>query len=301
MFIIVLNSSNLIQDGKNNKLVYKFPNSVNLKDKYVAVVSISMYYSWFNITPVLQNNLFTYTWTSGATTTTYQINIPDGLYDIVDINNLIQFTCINNGTYWIDGSGAFLYPFELILNTSRYAVQLNTYLIPIALPTGASLPSNFAGWPSTEQNSVVIFPAKFNLIVGFAANFTSSSNIGNPINNIPTTNYQSKNQASGTISYISTVAPQVQPNNNVLLSLSGISNPYTQPSNIIYSINPNVGIGEQITFTPPNFAWVKFIDGMYNQLVLSFLGTNNDPLTIQDPNMTILLTIRDKDEDFTNK
>ena len=98
MFIIVLNQKNLVPDGLNSELVHKFPNSVVFKDKYIAVSSISMFYSWFNILEVYNNNYFTYTWTTGATTTTYRVNIPDGLYEIADINNFIQFTCIQNGT-----------------------------------------------------------------------------------------------------------------------------------------------------------------------------------------------------------
>ena len=57
MFIIVFNQSNIVNDGQNNKLVYKFPNSVNLKDKYIAVSEISIFYSWFNIASIYQNIL----------------------------------------------------------------------------------------------------------------------------------------------------------------------------------------------------------------------------------------------------
>ena len=49
MFVLVLNASNVEQNGNNNSLVYNFPNSVVLKDKYIAVSQIVMYYSWFNI------------------------------------------------------------------------------------------------------------------------------------------------------------------------------------------------------------------------------------------------------------
>lgn len=298
MFIIVLNTTNLVPNGFNNQLIYRFPNSINLKDKYVAVASISLYYSWFNISSNLNNNVFTYTWTAGTITTTYTITIPPGLYEITDINAYAQFVCIQNGTYWSD-QGLNYYPFELLVNAPRYAVQTNTYLIPIAAPTATTeLPGNFPGWPATAQNSVIIYPSAFNSIVGYIVNFTTSSNIGNPVGNIPTTNYQSKNQGTGTISYLSTTAPNVQPNNSLLFALSGISNPYTQPSSIIYSINPNVAAGEQITVTPPNFAWNAFIDGTYAQLSLSILGNDLQPLQINDPNMTILLVIRDKDENL---
>ena len=302
MYVLVLNETNIVPDGQNNKLIYRFPGSVVLKDKYIAVSNISMFYSWFNITTNSRNNTLTYTWTSGVTTTTYTILIPDGLYEITAINNYCQFTMIQNGTYWIDStSGDYYYPFEILVNSNRYAVQLNTYLIPTSAPVGTTIPANFAGWPSTTQNSVVIFPALFNLIVGYQPNFTSNANISNsyvpPATPDKTQNFVAKNGA-GTISYLSDRSPQVQPNNNVLFSISNINNPYSQPSSIIYSLNPNVGICEQIYETPPNFMWNKLIDGTYNELRLTFLGTDLRPLIINDPNMTILLTIRDKDEAF---
>lgn len=301
MFVIVLNSTNIVNDGYNNKLEYKFPNSVVLKDKYIAVSSISMYYSWFNVAQVYNNNYFTYTWTAGVTTTTFTINIPDGLYQVSDINNLIQFECIKNATYWTIG-GVNYYPFELILNPPRYAVQLNTYYIPNSLPAGATVPSGFLGWPTTRQNSVVTFPAYFYDLIGFSpisgVNFSSAANIGGgTVFPTPSANtYYATIDAANTISYISNTSPNLQPNNNVLFSISNINNPYSQPSSIIYSLAPNVAIGEQIVERPPNFMWNKLIEGTYNTIRLTLLGTNLQPLNIKDPNMTILLTIRDKDE-----
>ena len=56
MYTIVLNQNNIINNGKNSTLVYQFPTTIDLTDKYVAVVSISMFYSWFNITAAAGNN-----------------------------------------------------------------------------------------------------------------------------------------------------------------------------------------------------------------------------------------------------
>jgi len=296
MFVIVMNGTNIVQDGNNNKLIYKFPNSVNFKDKYIAVSSISMYYSWFNITSVYTNNTFTYTW-NGTTNKTYTVTIPDGLWDISSINNYIQYVCLQNGTYWTVSS-TYYYPFELIVNPNRYAIQLNTYQIPTSTPTNGTVPP--AGWPTVSFNSVVTFPSAFNDIVGYPENFASANNVGGGVTfQSPTasTNYASVNSVN-TISYLSSVAPQVQPFSSILFSLSNINNPYTQPSSIIYSLNSNVGVGELISEKPPNFMWNRMIDGTYSELRLTFLGPNNQPITINDPNMTILLTIRDKDESF---
>lgn len=305
MFVLVLNQSNLVQDGQNNKLVYKFPNSVVLTHKYIAVSSVTMYYSWFNITSALGNNIIRYTF--GNVGTVYTITIPDGLYEITDINNYCQFAMISNQTYTFDGNFNY-YPFDLYVNATRYAVQLNTYptlTVANATAAGRTYPNPALAPAAIQINSVVTFPPNFSSIVGYPANFTTVSNPANSY--VPPTpsadnNYVTKSPGTtptdGILSYLSNTAPQVQPNSNLLLNLSNINNPYSQPSGIIYSLTPSVAIGEVINDRPPNFMWNKMIDGTYNQITLSFLGSNLQPLTIRDPQMTILLCIRDKDEAF---
>ena len=294
MKILVLNQSNIVPDGQNNKLIYKFPNSVKFQDNFVAVASVSMYYSWFNITAAYTNNIFSYTWTVGAATTTYTITIPDGIYEITTLNDLLQYTMIANGTYLINASGENVYYAEFLLNPSRYAVQINTFLVPVSLPATFVQPANFVGYPTTTQNPVITTPANFCYIVGFASTFATNANVGNAYTP-PVSAYVSK-LANGTLSYLSTTAPQLQPNGSLLVSMSNIDNKYAQPSSIIYSVVPTVAVGEIITERPSQFMWNKLIDGMYNEIRLVLLGTNLQPITINDPNMTILLTIRDKED-----
>lgn len=313
MFILVLNQSNLVQDGQNNKLVYRFPNSVNLTNKYIAVSQINMYYSWFNITQAFSNNKLSYTWTDGAVLTTFQIIIPDGLYEVAEINSYCQFQMVSNGTYWSDSSFSY-YPFQILVNPTRYSIQLNTFLVPTqaqATAAGYTLGQGRT-WPTTVCNPIVTFPQGFSSIVGYSAGFSSNPNNDNtyipPVPSTKAQNYVSKvsnggdstdpSPPIGTLSYLSDLSPNVQPNNSVLFSISNINNPYAQPSSIIYSVSPSVLVGEVIQDRPPNFMWNKLIDGTYNQIQLNILGTNLQPLIINDPNMTILLTIRDKDEAF---
>lgn len=302
MFILILNSSNIVQDGKNSSLVYNFPNSVVLKDKYIAVSQIIAYYSWFNIQKSYNNNIFYYWWTVGGVSTKYTVEIPDGLYDIKDINAYLQWVMINNGHYLIN-AGENVYYVEFIVNPNRYAIQLNTFLVPTALPTGFTQPANFAGYPTVSENPKVDIPINFSSIVGYipigGVDFSSNPNINNaytPPTPATAATYYATKDGAGTLSYLSNTAPNVQPNSSVYVSISNINNPYSQPSSIIYAITPTVGIGEQVVETPPNFMWNKLIDGTYNQLRVQLLGIDKQPLTIQDPNMTIMLTIRDRDE-----
>lgn len=300
MFIIVLNQSNIIPDGNNNTLVYKFPNSVLLKDKYIAVSSVSMYYSWFNIKSEYNNNTINLNWNG----TLFTIVIPDGLYEIKDINNFLQYFCIQNGLYLIDSVGENVYFFEIEVNPNRYAVQLNTFQVPIALPAGFPAQPQWIGFPANTFNPSLTFPQYFDDIVGYrpinSIYFTSNLNVNNAY--IPPTasvnNYFVSKNNLGTLSYLSNVSPNVQPNSSIYVSLSNINNPYSIPSSIIYSVIPTVAIGEIIVERPPNFAWTKMIEGTYNELRLQLLGLDNRPIKIQDPQMTIMLTIRDINESF---
>ena len=306
MKVIVLNSNNLVQDGNNNKLIYRFPNSVQFKNNHIAVSSVSMYYSWFNISSALNNNKFYYTWYNAAGIITvngnpyFTVTIPDGLYEISQLNSYLQYTMIANGTYLLDTTtGQNVYYAEFILNPTRYAVQINTFQFPIALPTGYALPSNWAtyvgSFPAQTFNPSIIIPASFNNIVGYSANFATDPNINNAYVPPAGSQYISKS-AIGTISYISTQAPNVQPNSSIYISVSNINNNYSQPSSIIYAIVPTVLPGELVVERPPQFMWNRLLDGTYNELRMTFLGTDLQPIKINDPSMTILLTIRDPED-----
>jgi hypothetical protein len=303
MRTLVLNSNNIVQDGQNNKMVYNFPNSVLFKDSYIAVSQLSMYYSWFNISTAFANNTFSYNWTQGATTTTYTVIVPNGLYEISSLNQYLQFTFIANGTYLTTAGGLNVYFAEFVLNPSRYAVQINTYLVPTSFAT-YTIPTNITTGlplapPTQTFNPVITLPANINQIFGFVAGFATDANTNNSFVAPVNSQYVSKNTA-GTISYISTLAPNVQPNSSVLLSCSAVDNPYAQPTSIIYSITPSVAIGAIINEKPPAFMWNRLINGTYNQLRLTILGTNLVPLAINDPAITIILVIKDKsDEGFS--
>ena len=302
MFIIVLNQSNIVANSNNNTMIYKFPNSVKFDNHYISVSSISMYYSWFNITEQYLNNTITYTWYNGVVQTTFTITIPDGLYEIADINSFCQFEMIKNGTYLIDQSGSNVYYFELQVNPNRYAIQLNTFQVPTALPVGYTQPANFFGYPTNTFNPGVSFIPKFSTIVGYPDNFTSNENINGayvPPPPTASTNYATKDTAN-TLSYLSNTSPQLQPNSSAFVSVSNINNPYSTPSSIIYSIAPTVAIGEQIIERPPNFMWTKLISGTYNEIRLQFLGVDNQPLNIRDPQIMVLLTIMDGNEKLNN-
>lgn len=296
MRTIIINSTNLISDGQNNKLVYKFPNSVKFQDHYIALSSLQMYYSWFNITSALVNNTFSYNWIDNTgVPTTYTIVIPDGVYEISTLNALLQFTFIQNNHYLIDSTGDYVYYAQFEINPSRYAVQINTFLFPIALPAGYTAPAGLT-FPPQSFNPIITLPAQINEIFGYVAGFATDQNLNNAY--VPPVSPYVSKLANGTLSYISTTAPNVQPNSSVLLNMSNIDNDYSQPTGIIYTIVPSVAIGAIINEKPPAFIWNKLINGTYNELRMNILGTNLAPIKINDPSMVFVMVIREATENI---
>ena len=329
MRTIVLNSSHLVDDGQNNKLVYNFPSSVFFEETYVAVSSASLYYAWFNIRKAFGNNTISYTWNTDADPvgeTTYPLTIPDGLYEVSALNQFLQYEMIKRGHYVIDATGNNVYFAELVVNPARYAVQVNTYMVDISvigttIGSGGALYKTPPGWDAntsaTKFNPIITIPIQLGTLLGFKGGLKTYGNSGNDPDAdpdyiagtyladgttafTPTANI-SKIQSLGSVSVVSNASPNIQPNSSVLVTCSSVDNPYASPSSVIYTITPNVGAGEIINEKPPAFMWNKLIGGTYNQIRIGLLGNDLSPLQIKDPAMTFILAFAEEREVMSSR
>ena len=276
---IVLKSSNIVDTTKNSTFEYNFPNSINFKDMELGLIQASMYYTWFNISDELGNRTFSYQYVVGTTTNTRTITLDEGLYEISDINKALQFDFINAGLYLVNSDGDNVYYAEFLINTVLNSVDINTYAVPTSLPAGFTQPSNWVGYPTTTYNVNIRMASKFNEIVGYASNFESGLSSG----------------TGTTLTFNSSVAPNVNPNSSVLVECNIIDNPFGNPSGIIYAIVPTVGVGGLINVQPPEYAFNSIKDGVYNNLRVRLLNkTTLTPLTIQDGEITLILGLKKK-------
>lgn len=277
---IIFTRSNIVPNSNNTTLLYKFPNTVSFPNHEVALSSLAMFYAWRNIDLALYgNNILTYTWESAANVqTTYTINIPNGLYEIADINSYCQYVMIANGHYLVNASGQNVYYFNFVVNPNLYAIQLNTYQFPTALPVGFTNPAAVV-FPVQTFKPQVATPTAFNDIIGFASTFISARDLGTAYPN--------------TDSYTSTTSPQVQPAPTLIVNTSNINNIYSNPSTCIYAVTPTVAIGEQIVERPPEFSWNKLTSGTYSEIRLQLTTPTGQLVPILDPQITIILAIRE--------
>ena len=272
---IILTTANIEENSNNTKLVYNFPSGgYTFKNDMIALQSVYQYFSIFNITSDYGNNTFSYTWFDGVE---YTITIPDGYYEISDLNSYFQSIMIANMHYMTNSAGQFIYFLEFIVNTSRYAVQINSYPLDTTIQStnGYILPSG-ASWsvPTTSTLSQFnINTSGFGEVLGYE--------IGS---------YPSNQTGSTTASFLSSVAPQITPYSSILVSCNLVNNRAVIPSNILSSYTPlGTSIGGLFKFEPNYLQFADVEDGQYTQFVLEFRDQLSRPIIIRDPNMLMTL------------
>lgn len=194
MKTLIINSSNVVANSNNSVYRYNFPaGAVNFTDgQKLALGSIQMYYSTFNITSAQGNNQFSYIWVDGREIT---ITIPDGYYDVASLNDFLHFVMVQQGHYLTDSNGNYYYFITFVINTSTYSVNINTYpmsltLYPIATYTigsyttatiTTSSPATPVPWsrPTAAVMPMIrVLTNNFRYIIGYSAGYYPQGQTG---------------------------------------------------------------------------------------------------------------------------
>ena len=284
-FILTLNSTNFSNTNTNTSFKYNFINGgFTCKDYEMCVSSVTLPYSFYNVSSYYANKTLTIMFPTGSTTVSYDITLPDGFYTVTDINSYIQQVCIDNGAYLIDSSGNYVYFVQLVYNTAYYSVQLLTFLVPNAIgtytrPSSGIYSSGGTGLPTTSITPVFIFAKTGSIrsIIGFVEG-----------NYPPSTQTASWNTSS-------TLTPVGSTVNSIIMQCSLISNACTTPSDILDSMPINdTSFGSNIIYQPSFERYVRVSDGTFNNFTFSFRDQSLNEIYAKDPNVSITLIIRPK-------
>lgn len=295
---IVLNGDNIISNGYNNTLQYTFPgSSVNIKDSQIAISTIQITNSQFNINSQLYGNntfqiLIPYNNGTIDTQYTLNINLPNGYYGYSDINQYVQNKLILIGAYLIStGSGTpNVYFWQIEENASYYSSEVDQNVVPTSgSHTGYTLPSTGL-WSGTGSQSLptvghtcqTVINSNFGLVIGQNGSSTSSYTF-------PTTP-QTTNQVN-----LSTFTPEVNPVQSYLMRCSLINNPYMIPSDVFYSFSTgNTPFGSVIQNSPNEYAWNTIPDQSVSQFTLTITDQNFNPVQFQESNIVVLLLLKSR-------
>jgi hypothetical protein len=223
---------------------------------------------------------------TGATATAsayipFTLTLDDGFYTVNALNARIQQFCIEKGMYLTDGSGNNVYYVSVSPNSTAYANQIITKLIPLSLPAGYVQPTPFAGYATTTKRTpyIEILNNNFSKYLGF-----TTGSYG--INQI--TDYN----------VLSNIIPQGSIVNSLIVKCSLCNNGCSNQSDTIdsFAIGGSSGgtFGGNLNYTNNIEKWVRISEGRYNNFIVTIVDQNNNDITILDNNLLINFLIRVK-------
>jgi hypothetical protein len=287
MFNLTINSTN-VANSLNNMYQYQFKNGAFEvpAGAEMMITSLIIPYSWYNISSRYNNNTFKIYWPNGAVGnyTAFTLTLDDGFYTVNALNARIQQFCIEKGMYLTDGSGNNVYYVSITPNSTAYANQIITKLVPLSLPTGFVQPTDpaFAGYPTTTKRPPyieILSNNNFGKFLGFTAG-----------------NYGITKTADYNV--LSNLIPQGSTVNSLLIKCSLVNNGCSNQSDVLdaFAIGGSSGgtFGGNLTYTNTIEKFVKISEGRYNNFIVTIVDQNNNDITILDNNLLINFLIRVK-------
>jgi hypothetical protein len=225
---------------------------------------------------------------TGATATSsaytpYTLTLEDGFYTVNALNARIQQFCIEKGMYLTDGSGNNVYYLSVSPNSTAYANQIITKLIPLSLPVGYVAPTSpaFAGYPVTTKRPpyIEILSNHFGKYLGFTSG-TYGKDVIADYNNL------------------SNIIPQGSTVNSLIVKCSLVNNGCSNQSDVLdaFAIGGSSGgtFGGNLNYTNNIEKWVRISEGRYNNFIVTIVDQNNNEISILDNNLLINFLIRVK-------
>lgn len=270
---ILINTSNVSSPNKN-QYTYKFVGGglelEPTKKHSIAVSSVTIPYSFFNISDIYNNRNFSLI----VNGTTYNINLPASFMTVDDLNKYLQWWFIQNNMYTLDVYGNYVYYMELEYNISRYAVE--TIFYPLTLSAGGSNPNaGFTMSGNTMQLVISTANQNFGKLLGLSAG-----------------TYPTAPQTS-TTSIISNITVEGSPIQALNLCCNLVNNSISNTPDSFYAFTPsNTSFGSNITMQPPELLWCDLYSGRHMQLILTIRDQENREIQMRDSTVCIMLAIK---------
>jgi hypothetical protein len=281
MNTIILTERNIEKNTNNSSLLYSFQGSTTFKKSTIALASVNLFFSWFNITKKY-NNTLSYTWfdINGILNQIIEITIPDGYYSVNTLNEFLQSEFVKKGHYLIDNSNnKYIYFLEIQSNSTYYSIQLNLYPM-ITNENSNNYTRGGTDWmyPLISITPQFIFSDKkdFKILLGF------------------TLNTYPENTSSQIKSFLSENTPRLNPVSSIFVKCSLCNNKYSTPNDILYNFTTgSVEFGNIIDVQPRVETFLSIRDQSVYDIRIQFLDQDLNTLDIRDPQMVVVLSIKE--------
>ena len=237
-----------------------------------AMKSLTVYYSWPNISAAKGNNAFSYVWNG----TTFPVVLDDGIWNFSDVLDYLQQVMVQNGHYLVDAAGRRVYYIKFVANPVLYSLSVTITPLPSSLPADWTNPAGVVLSGNTPQ---LVLPAGMTELTGFSAGTYPAA--------VQTALYQVN----------STMIPQItnvtamNVTSNIVAS-SGLS---LFPNVLANFVVPNDQIsGSLVQIQPVNMDWVPIHKAnTFSEISVSIVDQAMRPVVLRDPaGFVCILNIR---------
>lgn len=277
-----LNKSHYVGNGVYSK---SFQNRVQfLANSKLSIESFHMYNSFFNITAEYNNNQLSYKWIDG---TVYNMVIPDGYYEVSDLDYFVKQECIKYNLYVYNSDKTemlFFHKFETNINSYSNRIGIEYFPDRVSfLNLGFHLPDN-ASW-TTWLNTGNNWNQKYLIQLDIK---NLNSYFGMKTSLFPRASDMSvvKNYY-----YNSDTVPQLLKVNSLNIMCNLINSPYNQESSFLTNVRINNSFGNMISLNASLDTKYTIKEGSYSSFIITLYDEDFKPLKILDPNMSINLII----------
>ena len=250
-----------------NKFTLRLPASgYSANRDEVALRSLSVYFSWPNISAEKGNNTFSYIWPDGSVTK--QVVMADGIWTYGDVQSYLQQVMREAGHYLLDQSGLPVYYISLQLNQTLYCLSLIATPLPAALPSGWTNPAAVNLTAAASKCPQLVIPASLSKFTGFAEGTYPAV-------------------AQITVYNVNSGVPQLSDVTSLNLLCNLVDNSgFSLTPNILASFDMAGGqeAGTQIKVLPNERDWVGVVPSqMFTEIVVELVDQRRRPVNIRDP------------------
>lgn len=294
----------------NNEVRLAFATPQSFNNCEIALVKASIYKSWFNITEAIGNNTFSYKIPDNPAVPSSYIEVfmtlPDGIYEVSDINNALHADMKSRGYYFqADSPGGTIplpdiYPIEIVADPVRYRASIKTLpLFPAPDDPTQVPPTSHYVWTADPTTTVpyhagIIIPSS---IYGSSANAGGNNNFHSSMGRVlgfsPGTYPPNATDDDLQVTTVGDFTPEITLQNNILfqcnLANEISNNSYAQA---LSQYDPVGKSGQQMQFEDQNPTYHKMNDGLAPYISVVVTDEHNIPLIMQDPIMTVTISIR---------
>jgi len=304
--------------GTNGVMTVVPQGGVRFSNKEVALVSMTFYNCFKNISAALNNNKLSIqypTWAGSVITWhTATFTFADGFYAISDMNLALQNWMLTGlpssaGTLYLYNptTKQNIFFIQISANSVQYQTQVDYFTIPTAADlatAGWTIPANSVwaagGLDTTAGSTATTYSLGVNWVttsiatmLGVIGNPTAAPGY-NPTNWNVTSNGAAWSSNSPVYSYFGKSSPLINPVTSIFLRCNLVSGGIQYPSDIFAQVPVTAAYGASDQFQVSWPYYSAIIDGNYDRITISFMDQNLNILTFFDPEVTVNLLIRDK-------